>query len=150
MSPFRFRLDRMLRLREHEEEERARTLAGARDEERTERERVDRANQRLTEAGAAAVPKPGATATAGAMSMQRLTVDAAQHAVETSTAAHQEAAARVVREEEGFGEARKDRRVLERLRERRLGAWRTEEDRIEQGTIDEQALVRRARKENAS
>ena len=149
MSRFRFRLERILHLREREEETRARVLAMAREQEEEQRVRLAQANDRLASAGQAAVPSPGAALTAGAMSNIRLSVDAAQRAVDVSHAAHREAQDRASAEEDRFGEARKDRRVLEKLKDQRHDHWKLETDRQEQGRIDEVALVQRARKENA-
>ncbi len=66
-----------------------------------------------------------------------------------SHAAHREAQDRANVEEDRFGEARKDRRVLEKLKDQRHDHWKLETDRQEQGRIDEVALVQRARKESA-
>jgi len=150
VSPFLFRLDRILQLKEHEEETRARLLADARNVEEEKRDRLAAASERLEDAGIADVPQPGTALTAGAMANNRLPLDAAQRDVEASTAAHREAQDRLTEEEDRFGEARKDRRVLEKLREHSHDHWKLETDRQEQGRIDEVALAQRARKEKGS
>jgi len=144
MKKFRFRLDRVLSLRERAEQERAQQMAIARASEESERERLAHARDALARAGDAATPSPGTAIRAGALRNARLSVDAARGALDSCHDAHRRAIEHMVREEVRFGEARRDRRVLERLKERRLADWREDVDGAEQGAIDEIAQRRHA------
>jgi flagellar FliJ protein len=148
MKKFRFRLDRVLSLRERAEQERAQEMARARAAEQAGRDRLARARETLDRAGDAATPPAGSAMSAGAMQNARLSVDAARGALDSCHDAHRQAIEHMVREELRFGEARRDRRVLERLKERRLADWREDMEGAEQGAIDEIAQQRHARDTN--
>jgi flagellar FliJ protein len=144
MSRFRFRLQRILDLRAEREKERARVLGRAVRDAEARKSDLDTAAARLDQCGEQLVTRPGHVATAGAMRNLGLTVRAAAEAVAHAEQSYEDAEQNVRAERKLFGEARKERRVVERLRERRHTAWREDELRQEQKEIDGIAVRRRS------
>lgn len=150
MKRFRFGLERLLRLRELRERDQARVLGEALADERERRARLEQASEQVDRAGEQVVRSSDAASTAGAMRNRGLTLQAAVLAAEAAASAHREAQASVEREQESFGEARKDRRVLEKLREKRHEGWSVESTRAEQRESDGLTEARRhGRREDA-
>jgi flagellar FliJ protein len=141
---FVFGLARVLRLRAGIERERARDLGRVVREAEARREEAERAAERLARCGEQVSPGAGGVAPAGVLHNLRLSVDAAAGVLERATASHAEAEQAVAREQERFREARREKEVLERLRERRREDWRQEVSRGEQKELDEIARNRRA------
>jgi flagellar protein FliJ len=134
---FFFRLERILQLRASRERERARALSQAMTEEEERRRAVEEASDRLERCGVQMAGAAGQTTTAGTLRNMGLAVRVAAGQVEAAESSHRAAEAKVVTEQERFGEARTERRVVERLRENRHSAWRVESSRAEQREIDE-------------
>jgi len=143
MKKFKFGLDRLLRLRELRERDQARVLGEALADERERRARVERATEQVERAGEQVVRSADGSVTAGAMRNLGLTLQAAVLAAEAAATAHREAQESVVREQDRFGEARRDRRVLEKLREKRHEGWSVESTRAEQRESDGLTEARR-------
>jgi flagellar FliJ protein len=141
--PFRFRLERLLRLRERAERQQAQALGAALRTEQEQRAALDEARTRLERIGEQLEQSAAGTQTAGTLRVLRLTVNAAAEDIEHAEARHEDASAQVEQEQTRFREARKERRVVERLRERRVSAWRTDEARQEQKDTDDVAQRRR-------
>jgi flagellar export protein FliJ len=132
---FKFPLERLLRLRTSAEQEKAAALQHARVAEEAQRDVRDAAAERLERCGAQ-LPAPGEVAPAGSLTNLRLTLDAAAGQLADAVAAHEAAHAAADVAQEGFANARRDRRVLERLRELRRALWSTESTREEQRQTD--------------
>lgn len=143
MKRFRFGLERLLRLRELRERDQARVLGEALADERERRARLEQASEQVDRAGEQVVRASDVAVTAGAMRNRGLTLQAAVLAAEAAATAHAEAQASVEREQVSFGEARKDRRVLEKLREKRHEGWSVESTRAEQRESDGLTEARR-------
>lgn len=143
MKPFEFRLERILRLRSQVERERARVLGSARRSEDAERQRLEEASDQLDRCGEQIAAGASEVRAAGTMDVLAMTVSDAAGRVEEASASHTEAAARVRQEEDHYCDARKDLRVLEKLRERRRTLWNLESSREEQKDTDAQALRQR-------
>ena len=143
MKRFRFGLERLLRLRELREREQARVLGKALAEERAHRERLLRASEGLDRAGDQVLQDSGEAQSAGALRNRGLTLQAAMLAAEAAALAFREAQEQVAREQERFGDARKDRRVIEKLREKRHEGWSVESTRAEQRESDGLTEARR-------
>jgi len=137
MKPFIFRLERVLQLRSKLEQQRAQALAQAVRDEQERRAALDEAAARLDRCGEqiAGTGSGGAT-TAGALRNLGLTVQAAVHQVRAAEDSLESAVDSVQTEQERFGQARRERRVVERLRERRRTAWGAEAAREEQRELD--------------
>jgi flagellar export protein FliJ len=140
---FFFRLEQLFQLRTKMEQQRAKALARAVREEQERRAAVEAANARLERCGDQ-LATPG-VATAGALRNLGLTVEAAARQLEQANGAHRAAQDAVGEHELQFGEARRDRRVIERLRERRQAAFEVERSRAEQKEIDGHATQKHAR-----
>lgn len=150
MKPFRFALERLLRLRELYEREQAKTLGSALSVERDQRRSLARARLDLERVGEQVGGVPSTARPAGAVRNLGLTLQAAALAADAAAAAHDESVETVTREQERFGDKRKDRRVLERLRETRREGWSVESARAEQREADGLTEARRhTRKEES-
>lgn len=136
MKPFRFALERLLRLRERRERDQAEQLGHALRAEREQRSAVERARQELVRAGQQVGGAPSVARPAGAVRNLGLTLQAAALAAEAAASAHHATMVSVEQEQERFGEARKDRRVLEKLRDTRRAGWSVDTARAEQRESD--------------
>jgi flagellar export protein FliJ len=145
MKNFVFRLERLFQLRARREREQARSLGQAMRDEQARRDALDEAARVLGRCGEQ-IAAAGAVAPAGTLMNLGLTVEAAAKRVEAAAESHRSAAESVASERERFSAARKERRVVERLRERRKGAWQEGRVREEQREHDDLA-GRRARKD---
>jgi flagellar export protein FliJ len=135
MNTFIFRLERLFQLRSKVERQRAQDLARAVRDEQERRaalaaaaDRLDRSRERVAPAGE--------ISTAGAMRNLNLTLDAAARQVEAAEGAHRASIENVASEEQQFGTARMERRIVERLREKRRETWKVESSRREQRELD--------------
>jgi flagellar export protein FliJ len=136
MKPFRFGLARLLWLRESREQDQARVLGDALRGEREQRAALERAEAGIERAGEQSADPAAAPRPAGAVRNVGLTLQAAVIAADAAAAAHRQSQEDVAREQEAFGEARKDRRVLEKLREKRKEGWSADHARAEQRESD--------------
>jgi flagellar export protein FliJ len=143
MKRFRFPLERVLRLRELHERDQARVLGEALHAEREQRAALERAHAGLERAGEQVVRGSGVDLTAGALRNLGLTLQAAMLAAEAAADAHRAATESVVREQDRFKEARRDRRVIEKLREKRHMDWSVTSARAEQKENDSLTEARR-------
>lgn len=141
MNGFIFRLERLFRFREQIERQRAQELAKAVRAEQHRRDALREASDRL-EQMSGQTQGPGGIATAGALRNLGLTVQAAATRVEAAEQSHRDAERVVASEQAEYGAARRDRRVLERLRENRQDEFRVESSRAEQRELDERAAPR--------
>jgi len=144
---FPFRLDRLLDLRHRTEKERAEALGRAAREEAERRDAKERAEVRLRDSREQAMPAAGAAQPAGALRNLGLAITAAAQHADATAAASDEARRALEGERHRYQEARRDRRVIERMREKRYEDWTREADRTEQREIDGLALDRHVRRE---
>lgn len=142
MKGFVFRLQRVLQLRATKEQERAEVLGLAMRDEQRHRVSVTEASERLARCGDQLM-QAGGPATAGALRNLGLTVQAALDRVEAAEDSHRSAHDTVKDEQKRFGEARRDRRIIERLREKKKADWDMELSRQEQKEHDGLAQHRR-------
>ncbi|MDI3298191.1 MAG: flagellar export protein FliJ [Bacillota bacterium] len=141
MSRFRFRLERLLDLRRQERQaaELALGLAMRREEEAAER-------CRRLESTLAAARRRWAEERTGTLSgtwrQHAAWLEELERLLGEARSRQQEAAAQAEAARAQLAAARTGERSLERLRERRLLAWRLEEQRSEQRELDEVARLR--------
>jgi flagellar FliJ protein len=140
---FVFRLARVLQLRCGVERQRARELGDAIQQELARRETLERAEERLGRMGEQLSGANENVAPAGTLQNLHLTVEAAADQLDQAAESHAAAEKVVESEQERFGEARRDRKVLEHLRDRRRADWNQESSRQEQRELDEIARRRR-------
>jgi flagellar FliJ protein len=151
MKRFAFRLERIRQLRERAERERAAALGLAVREERTRAESLANAEREFERTGESAAEASRAeTLPAGTLGNFDLARDVASRRIEDATQALEGARQRVEEERARHGEARRDLRVLERLKEKRLDAWREHVAREEQKESDGMTLNRHTTKEDRS
>jgi len=141
VKAFVFRLERLLKLRARKERERARALGDAVKDELARRAALERESEKLGQVEAQ-VAERGKVATAGMRVAMGLAVEAAAQRRDAAETSHRAAAEQVNEEKQRFGQARMERRVVERLRERREDAWRVDVSREEQVEHDRLATHR--------
>lgn len=145
MKRFAFRLERIRELRERAERAQASVMGAAMRAEEALRDSLVRAQrdfdtstEQVVRAGGGP-PQP-----AGALRNFELTRAAATARIDLATESLQVAQGEVVVEKERYGEKRRELRIVELLREKRLGAWKEDVSRAEQKDIDHVALQRRS------
>ena len=139
MKRFTFRLERLLQLREAAEQEKARNLGVALQEEDVAKQAVTEGQARRDEAVGQLARISQAPAQAGLLRNLELSVEQLTHQLHLLNEAHAKALARVDAERSAFEEARMAKRVIERLKEQRREAWTQELARHEQSLSDETA-----------
>ncbi len=150
MSPFDFSLQKILELREREEEESSRKLAEAREE-------ADKARQLHTdlraERDAGRARMALANWVGGAVGHLQNLVDVVDSVDAQVTAAETECGQAEEQVEESIEAVKKvarERKIIDRLRERRLHKWRIEQAENERKTMDELALSRHRRADQST
>lgn len=140
MKKFRFRLERLLWLREQAERQQAASLGSAMLEEQRERDTHEHASEveRRSAERAASVGQSGLS-TAGARAHLDLARDAAARAAAAAAEGLEAARERTEQVREVFGQKRRDRRAVERLKDKRQAAWHDELGREERRTMDDVA-----------
>jgi flagellar FliJ protein len=141
---FRFRLQRLLALREEAEQAEARALAGREAEAAAARAARDALAERHAEADAQArVAATGARV--GHLRQFGVVVDALEARVDVAGEAVAGAEQAVAAARQRLEERARDRQVLDRLKARHAEAWRAEEARRDRELMDEIALGRHGR-----
>jgi flagellar export protein FliJ len=136
MKRFQFRLEKILQLRSRVERERAQALGRAMRAEQACREAVEEALSQLSRCNEQMAGSPEEVSTAGLLRNLGLTVEAAAQRLHLAERDHAEAVDERAEEQERFGQARIDRRVVERLREHQAAAHSLEASRHEQRELD--------------
>lgn len=147
MRNFRFRLQKVLELRERAEKESAVRLVEA----RIEAEAALRAVESLEAARLAGAERAGRVSldgiTAGELQRLSLLVQQLDQHLAAASEAADSADARVDEMSTEFEGALIRRRVLDRLREKHLELWRSEEEQRDRATMDAIALSRHTRRQ---
>ena len=139
---FKFRLQRVLDLRSKTEEEAAIRLADARREEEEARQAAAQLEAARNEGLQRAVGMPGERATIGQLQNLRFVVERLSDGVELAHREAEAAGKQVGQRLEEFSAAFRDRRMLDKLRERSLESWKTTEVNADRQTMDNIALAR--------
>lgn len=142
MKRFAFRLERLLRLRAREESDKARRLGQALSREEEARRAREAAADHLDRCSMQAGAAEGTVATAGVLRNLGMAVDAAVRLARQAAESHMETEEAVREVQEEYVEARREKRVIERLREREGKDWEEEHSREEQKDFDEIAIQR--------
>jgi flagellar FliJ protein len=137
MKGFRFRLDRILKLREDAEQRQAQVLGAALREESTLDELQAAGAQQLNQITEQLALKPGAVAHAGLLRVLGLTAEAATSQLAAVEQSREEARKVVEAERDRLAAARVERKSLERLREHHLEAFQRDQNQREQKRLDE-------------
>ena len=136
MKRFNFRLERLLNLRSQEETEKARELSRAIRREEEMRTAREAARARLERCQVQSGDPASSSTPAGMLRNLNITVNRVADLVEAAEEDHRASASALDAVRDEFGEARKERHVIERLRERRHDAWRLDASREEQKECD--------------
>lgn len=147
MKKFRFRLDRLLDLRSRKEREQAEVFGRALRDESASREALEQAQERLGTAREQAAPEPGRVTSAGVLNNLGLTVAAATSHADAAAASQDDAERALAAERARWEATQRDRRVIERLREKRFEDWTRELGQKEQQEMDGLALDRHRRQQ---
>ncbi len=135
---FKFRLQRVLELREKKEQEVATALAEARDRAELARRAVDD----LARVRDASARPDGGARSVGELRQAAFVLEQLDRRIALAAIAAAERDADVARRQAELNLAFQDRRVLDRLKERHLDAWRANEVAIDRQTMDAIALTR--------
>jgi flagellar FliJ protein len=137
MKRFTYRLEKLLNIRASQELEQARALGVALKLEEAERLRSEEIKERTDAARSQLDTGPRRSFRAGTLVHLGRTVGQFTERTREAEAAYQDACSKLNQERDRYAEARKNRRVLERLKDRRHGEWVNENSRAEQSAIDE-------------
>lgn len=147
MKNFRFRLQKVLELRERAEKESAVRLADA----RCRAEAASRAVESLAAARRASVERADTVriegVTAGELQSLSLLVQQLDRHLEIAIEAANSADAQLHHVTAEFEAAMTRRRVIDRLREKHLESWRSERERRDRAAMDAIALARHTRRQ---
>ncbi len=136
MSRFKFRLQRLLDLRHKKEQEAASAVAAARSAAEAAVMREDDLSARRDATRQELLPAEGQTVRVSHLHEVAFLVRALDERVLDARKVT-EAAERSVQEKLGeLGDAMRDRRVLDRLKDRRSEEWRVEDARLEREVMD--------------
>lgn len=142
---FRFRLQRILELRERKQRDAASALANAQasaDEAREEQARIEAAREALADATAPA-PLPGMPgATVGSLRNLHFLLERLDNDLASAASATEAAEQHVAKREDELRTAFRERRTIDRLREKHQEAWRANESAADRQKMDEIALTR--------
>ena len=145
MSQFNFKLDKVLDLRRETEQLRAQDVAAARREADTARAAMTDLEQ-LRSAGRARLTNAhGSGRTIGQLQNLEWVMTQVEHELETAQTLVRTAEAEMMARVDEFQHAVRDRQALDRLKERQLDTWKTNQNRAEQKQMDEVALTRHGR-----
>jgi flagellar FliJ protein len=136
MKGFIFRLDRLLKLRFRAERNRAQRLGLAIRNAEARRKAREEADAHLDRCGEQMNETANGVNNAGNLRNLSLAVRVAAHQAKAAEDGQRQSEDAVRVEEERFGRARQERRVMERVRERRRKVWSIEAARKEQRDLD--------------
>jgi len=133
---FKFRMQRLLTLRQRSERDAALALAAARATQDGALALARDLGEQRVAAQEASVPLEGTTRRIGDMRASALLAEQLESQVGDAHKTAETAAKTVVEKQLQLGARIKDRRVLDRLRDRSLAAWRLEQDRLDREAMD--------------
>ncbi|MFO7260932.1 MAG: flagellar export protein FliJ [bacterium] len=145
MSAFRFPLQKVLELRKHQEQVAALRLAEAEREAERARRALDALEELRRQGHDRLAQAHGAGGLAGHLQNLRYVVDRLTQLVADADAMTRAADERVSAMLAELSVALRERRIMDRLRERSLAEWRLEQARAEQKLMDDVATERHER-----
>lgn len=143
MAAFHFRLQRLLALRRTERDARALELAQAQAELQAQNRQLQQSAAQRAQLLVTARGGPGAPVDVATWTALRADYQWARQNEADAVARWRQAAAQVERAQGAYLEARREQRVLDRLRQRRQKEWRAGQDAVAQAEADECASRRR-------
>jgi len=139
---FRFRLQRLLELREQKEQEAAGAVAGAQSAADAARDALASLDALRSAGRDRLLVAQGATDSAGELRAMAFMLEQLDRHAESATERVTDAEGVLAAREEDLRAAFRDRRVLDRLRERAVDEWRHAETQQDRQTMDGIALSR--------
>lgn len=146
---FKFRLQRILELKEMAEQAKARQLASAKDAADVARREHDAISELHTSSRAEVSAAQSAAPRVGHLTQLGLVLNALDERLESAGETVRAADATVADAQNLLELAARDRRVLDRLKERHTDQWRAEEAHKDRLHMDEVALARFSRSADA-
>lgn len=146
---FNFKLQRVLDLRERQEQERAVELANARAAEQSAREKCEALEAAKANGLRSAVVSEDVRVSIGQLQNMSAIIDHLNVHIDLAHAEADSAEQAVGESMDELMSAFRDRNVLDRLRERHFNDWRAAEEHLDRATMDEIALSRFVRSKNA-
>ena len=142
MSAFQFPLEKIRKLREEQESEKARTLADARADADGARQAMEDLESVRDAGRARVVEAHGSGGTVGHLQNLEYVLGCLDEQIDYAQTTCRAAEKQLVHSIEEFSEAHKRRRTIEHLKARRLELWTQHQQRIEQADNDEIAILR--------
>ena len=142
---FNFRLQRVLELREQHEQAKARELASAQDAAELARQAHELLARTKADSRAQISAAQTEAPRVGHLQGLGMTLDALEHRLEAAGETRKTAEHQVDEAQRALIEAARDRRILDRLKEKHEEAWRADEAQRDRVQMDEIALARFAR-----
>ena len=136
MSRFKVRLQRLLELRQKKENEAASAVAAARNTAQSAALREQDLTTRRDATRQELLPASGQTVRVAELHGIAFLVRALDERVLDAKKVHEAAEQSVHEKVEELSEAMRDRRILDRLKDRRTEEWRTEDARLEREVMD--------------
>lgn len=142
---FKFSLQRVLELRAKREQEAGAALASARDQADQARQECEELEQVRAHGMLSAAAARGAGVTVGQLRNFGVVLEALDQQLASAQSVAHEADAEVEHRLTDLTSASQDRQVLDRLRQKHLQGWRTEEVQEDRKLMDSIALTRHVR-----
>ncbi len=149
LAPFRFRLDRVLAMRERAEDEAKEALGAAMREHDALADRLAAAGAQLEGARASQAGTSGTGFAIEQMLVHQAFIERAEREVQAAEMELSRQDAEVDARRVALQEAARERQVLDQLKDKQATAHRREADRVEAAEIDELALAMHRRRESA-
>lgn len=142
MTRFEFSLEKIRKLREEQESEKARILADARADADGARKAMEDLES-VREAGRARMREAhGSGGAVGHLQNLEYVLGCLDERIDTAQTTRRAAEEQLVHSIEEFSEAHKRRRTIDHLKTRRLELWKQHQRRMEQADNDEIAILR--------
>lgn len=147
---FKFSLQRVLDLRSQREQEAAVTLASAREQADEARQEVEELEQARAHGVLRVYAARSGGVTVGQLQNLGLVIQSLDAQIDSARGQVEQAEAQVERCTSDFTSANQDRRVLDRLRDKHLQVWQSEELQQDRRAMDAIALTRHVRNRASS
>ena len=145
MSAFEFPLEKIRKLREDQESEKARTMANARADADGARQAMEDLESVRDAGRAKALEAHGLGGVVGHLQNLEFVLSHFDEQIDDAQSTCHEAEEHLVHSIEEFTEANQRRRTIDHLKARRLEIWKQHQRRVEQADNDEIAILRYAK-----
>jgi len=150
MRKFKFKLQPVLKHRQKKEDILKKELAEIRQLYEKEKQLLEQLKSKLAELQEELRVKQCSSVDASDIAVCSNYIDRVQREIETQVSRVADIAKEVIKAQERLMQASRDKKVLEKLHDKKYEEHKQESERIEQGLIDEIATVRHGRSESNS